>query len=108
MKLRVLILSATCLFASAAPGLAADPAVDSQYDWTGGFIGIQAGYGWGDSQVEEIFTATGVVNNTLDYDHDGFVAGFEPVFARNGIDLRQIRLHQRAIAVDDNALQIQV
>ena len=77
MKLRFLVLSAAYLFVSAAPGLAADPVVDSQYDWTGSFIGIQAGYGWGDSQVDEIDTATGTVNQTQDYDHDDFVAGFD-------------------------------
>lgn len=49
---------------------AADVTVDPGYDWTGPYIGLQAGYGWGDTQPT--FAAS-----TADVNYDGFIGGIE-------------------------------
>jgi outer membrane immunogenic protein len=71
----------TVLMTAAASALmiggahAADVEAAAAYDWSGFYVGLQAGYGWGDSQVDEIDVEEGSVNQTQDYDHDGFVGG---------------------------------
>jgi outer membrane immunogenic protein len=52
---------------------AADP-IDSGYDWTGPYVGFQAGYGWGDTQPT---FDDGVTSENGDVDYEGFVGGIE-------------------------------
>lgn len=42
--------------------------VDPAYDWSGVYIGVQAGYGWGDNDYSALGSAA-------DFDSDGFVGG---------------------------------
>ena len=60
------------LLAFAGSASAADVAVDPGYDWTGPYIGIQGGYGWGTNNYT--YTAAAADNDT-DIDMDGFVGG---------------------------------
>ncbi|RUZ98675.1 porin family protein, partial [Mesorhizobium sp. M7A.F.Ca.US.001.02.1.1] len=53
---RLMVASAGFLAVLAVPAFAADPAVDVPmtapgFDWTGYYAGLQAGYGWGQSDV---------------------------------------------------------
>jgi outer membrane immunogenic protein len=58
------------VFLTATTVQAADPFVDPAYDWSGGYLGLQAGYGWGDSiQIDANNVSTG------GYDIEGFVGG---------------------------------
>ena len=66
------------LLAFAGSASAADLAVpvDPVYDWTGPYIGLQAGYGWGDLDTTT-FTDAGVAVPTSDgsADIEGFIGG---------------------------------
>lgn len=61
-------------FAALSPALAADAMVEIPQDlspsfsWTGGYVGIQAGYGWAD-----VDRSTGAFDNS--YEADGFLVG---------------------------------
>lgn len=53
---RLVVASAGLLAALSMPALAADPTVDVPmtapgFDWTGYYAGLQAGYGWGQSDI---------------------------------------------------------
>jgi len=50
MKKLLLAAAATCAMLSAAR--AADIIEPAAYDWTGPYVGLQAGYGWGDNDVK--------------------------------------------------------
>jgi outer membrane immunogenic protein len=69
------ILGAAAIFLMAGSAYAADAIVydeplpaESGFSWTGGYVGLQAGYGWGDSTIRF---------ETIDYvvDPDGFLGG---------------------------------
>lgn len=67
-------LSALLAFTGSAS--AADVAVDPvAYDWTGPYIGIQGGYGWGDT--EPTFEGGIFSNNSAEVDYEGFIGGVE-------------------------------
>lgn len=65
-------LSAVVAFAG--PAAAADPIVDAAYDWKGPYIGLQAGYGWGDSETSQFFD-TGAFIDSHSADLEGFIGG---------------------------------
>lgn len=76
MKLR-LIAAAAFLASSSTFALAADPAavveeIPTGFNWTGGYIGAQIGYAWGDSTYSEPDYA----DYFGYYDPDGFLGGF--------------------------------
>lgn len=73
MKALILAGAASVLIAGGAQ--AADIEAPAAYDWSGFYLGLQAGYGWGDSQVDEIDAEDGSLSQSQDYDHDGFVGG---------------------------------
>ena len=59
------------------PAFAADPAeevtiLEDGYNWSGVYVGVQAGYGWAGNQYE-ISTPIGVLSE--DFDSDGFIGG---------------------------------
>ena len=59
------------------PAFAADPAeevviLEDGYNWSGVYIGVQAGYGWAENQYE-ISTPIGILGE--DFDSDGFIGG---------------------------------
>lgn len=92
-----LLISAAAAALMAGTALAADlpvyeppPVVETApvaYDWTGFYVGINGGYGWGDNEMDLEFTdppagpffapclAVGCVADQLDYDSDGFLIG---------------------------------
>ena len=77
LKISIFLASAAiaiCI-AAATPAAAADVEPPSSYDWSGPYIGLHDGYGWGDSQVDEIDPETGLIGQTQDYSHDGFISG---------------------------------
>ena len=74
---RLMVASAGFLAALAVPALAADPTVDVPmtapgFDWTGYYAGLQAGYGWGQSDISG--TDGGPFSVSPDVD-GGFVGG---------------------------------
>jgi outer membrane immunogenic protein len=74
---RLMVASAGFLAALAVPAFAADPAVDLPmtapgFDWTGYYAGLQAGYGWGQSDISG--TDGGPFSVSPDID-GGFVGG---------------------------------
>jgi len=70
-----ILIAAGMTCAALSPALAADPYIEipqelaPAYSWTGGYIGLQAGYGWG--QVDRL-TIAGFANS---YDANGFLVG---------------------------------
>lgn len=58
MKLSALLTSAAVLVGGVSSAMAADYDPPSAYDWTGGYIGLHAGYGWGSNDGVS-FDATG-------------------------------------------------
>ena len=74
---RLTLASAGFLIALAVPALAADPMADVPmtapgFDWTGYYAGLQAGYGWGQSDITATQGAPFSVSPDL---HGGFVGG---------------------------------
>lgn len=49
------------------------PAVVPVFTWTGFYVGVQAGYGWGETDAAGI--TAGIPVGALSYDIDGFVGG---------------------------------
>jgi outer membrane immunogenic protein len=75
-SIRQTALTATILLAWSGCALAADPVyeepvVASAYNWSGVYLGVQAGYGWADADVT-IFTA---IPTSISADLDGAFAG---------------------------------
>ena len=62
------------LLALANSAQAADPFVESTYDWTGFYIGAQVGYAWQDESVT-LTPNGGAAYNTTDVDPEGFLGG---------------------------------
>jgi outer membrane immunogenic protein len=61
----------------ASTAIAADAVVEevvvaapSVFIWTGGYVGLQGGYAWGDGRLAET-----VGNDSLDFEPDGFIGG---------------------------------
>lgn len=55
--------------------MAADPVVDTAYDWSGAYVGVQAGYGWGDSGYELDFDGSPILQFSSSPQPDGFLGG---------------------------------
>ncbi len=75
-------MASTAGFAADLPTLAPAPVMASPvraYDWTGVYIGIHGGYGWGDRDF--VFTDAGVASETdIDGPFGGGQAGFNDQF----------------------------
>lgn len=74
---RLMVASAGFLAVLAVPAFAADPAVDVPmtapgFDWTGYYAGLQAGYGWGQSDISVTEGAPFSIAPDID---GGFVGG---------------------------------
>ena len=74
---RLTLASAGFLTALAAPAFAADPMTDLPmtapgFDWTGYYAGLQAGYGWGQSDISVTEGAPFSITPSID---GGFVGG---------------------------------
>lgn len=89
---RILLASVAAAALWTAPSFAADPAMPMEeppvFTWTGAYVGVQAGYGWGDA---EISAAGGTVVSPNDPDGflGGVYVGYNYQFANNvvlGID----------------------
>lgn len=69
MKVATTLACTTMLLGT--PAVAADVMSPVPHDWSGAYIGVQAGYGWGD-------TTPALGNNiTRDLEYDGFIGGLE-------------------------------
>ncbi|MET2830460.1 outer membrane protein [Mesorhizobium shangrilense] len=58
-----------------AADLVTELPIASTYNWTGGYVGAQAGYAWGDSVGGAYFKATGAVDANGNVDPRGFLGG---------------------------------
>lgn len=54
---------------------AADAVIDAAYDWSGAYVGVQAGYGWADADYEMEFGGNPALLITSSPEPDGFVGG---------------------------------
>jgi outer membrane immunogenic protein len=67
---------ASALIVLAAPAFAADPMAvpmtEPGFDWTGYYAGLQAGYGWGQSDISVTEDAPFSISTDID---GGFVGG---------------------------------
>lgn len=71
--MKKMILAAVAALGFAAPALAADAGgYAAMRDWSGAYLGLQAGYGWGDSRA----SAIGGVPTTGDFDISGGLGGY--------------------------------
>ena len=72
-----LSLSVLASSAYAADAVVEEVAVDVApvFVWTGGYVGLQGGYAWGNTDVVDTINATGATNWTYSPDPDGFVGG---------------------------------
>ncbi len=74
--MKSILLASALLFGLGSVAAAADApvdevvVVDTAYNWSGVYVGVQAGYGWGNNQYG--FT---VESSSVDFDSDGFVGG---------------------------------
>jgi len=96
MKKMALIGSAGLIMIMAGTAMAADPAPDAAHDWTGPYIGLNIGYGFGDQEQSDDTGYTsgnqdidGVVGGGqigFNYQMDSIVLGAEADFQFAGID----------------------
>lgn len=63
-------IGAFALGVSASAVNAADVDMASTYDWSGPYVGVTAGYGWGNATQYDL-----TVFNSGEFDMDGFIAG---------------------------------
>jgi opacity protein-like surface antigen len=81
MKMKTILLSSAVLFAlSSIPVQAADIAAEPVLsDWTGFYVGVQGGYGWGDSDSdwEGTGSQTDLNGNSFSIDVDGGLLGVQ-------------------------------
>lgn len=73
-KFIVLATALSGLLALVDSASAADMAIAPAHDWTGPYIGVQGGYGWGDTEPTY---STGGPAESADVNYDGFVGGIE-------------------------------
>ena len=73
-KFLIATVSIVGLLAFVGPASAADIAVDPGYDWTGPYIGLHGGYGWGDTEPTY---ASGGPAESAEVNYDGFAGGIE-------------------------------
>jgi outer membrane immunogenic protein len=71
-KYSMAVTALCCFFLQAEAASAADIDFEHAYDWTGGFIGGQLGYGWMNSRIDLL----GGIPPAFDYNFDGFLGGF--------------------------------
>lgn len=73
---RILLAGTTFVF-TASGALAADVIEPTAYDWTGPYVGLQAGYGWGKDDLDVDSTLGGELStfSADDLTGDGFVGG---------------------------------
>ncbi len=91
--MKIKLLAAVLLLGSSGFAMAADPAlpieeIPTGFNWTGGYVGGQAGYAWGDSHYSNT-----EYDDYADYDPDGvfggIYAGYNHQFINNvvlGVD----------------------
>ena len=76
--MKVKALAALALLGSTAFAFAADPMVEtpvySAYNWSGAYVGLHLGYGWGDSDFTDR-DGWNLTGQTFSFDPDGFLGG---------------------------------
>ncbi len=96
--MRALLLATAFLFAAGGSAFAADAVAElpvaSTYNWSGGYVGLTAGYGWGDSKFNDggesnPFDIKGFIGGvTVGYNYQfnqNWVAGIEADLSYSGI-----------------------
>lgn len=84
--MKSILLTATFLCAVSGAAFAADTVevapVSAGFIWTGGYVGLQAAYGWGDTRFDD-----GATSNWFDVDGfaGGLTAGYNVQFAGNWV-----------------------
>lgn len=81
--MKMMIVASILIFGGVTNALAADttveeiaPVASGVYDWSGKYVGVQLGHGWGSAITNEINTANGSDNSgRLDYDVNGILGG---------------------------------
>lgn len=68
--MKKVLFAVAALLMLATPGLAADVEAPAGYDWTGPYLGLQAGYAWGDTDY-----SYDPVDSSIELEFDGFVGG---------------------------------
>jgi outer membrane immunogenic protein len=84
MKRILLTTVSLCALGFAAPTLAADlpsykaaPIVAATYDWSGYYVGVFGGYGYGNHNLNNALGPNGFANYTLNYSSQGGLGGVE-------------------------------
>lgn len=78
-KMRKFVLMSSLVLFTASMAKAADVAPVDVYDWTGMYVGVNAGYAWGETEATDQLASNGFPWNTLGdnftADVDGFAGG---------------------------------
>src|SRR5882757_1072783 len=84
MKRILLTTVSLCALGFAAPALAADlsaykaaPIVAATYDWSGYYVGVFGGYGYGNHNLNNATGPAGFANFTENYSSEGALGGIE-------------------------------
>jgi outer membrane immunogenic protein len=84
MKRILLTTVSLCALGFAAPALAADlpaykaaPIVAATYDWSGYYVGVFGGYGYGNHNLNNATGPAGFANYTVNYSSQGGIGGVE-------------------------------
>jgi outer membrane immunogenic protein len=77
VSLGVLGLMSPALGADLSPYIKAPPAVAPVYDWSGFYVGVFGGGGFGNHNLNNALGPAGFANFTLNYDSTGAIAGGE-------------------------------
>src|SRR5260370_41650002 len=77
VSLGVLGLMSPAFGADLSPYIKAPPAVAPAYDWSGFYVGVFGGGGFGNHNLNNALGPPGFANFTLNYDSTGAIAGGE-------------------------------
>lgn len=77
VSLGVLGLMSPALGADLSPYIKAPPVVSPMYDWSGFYVGVYGGGGFGNHNLNNALGPAGFANFTINYDSTGAIAGGE-------------------------------
>jgi outer membrane immunogenic protein len=77
VSLAVLGLMSPALAADLSPYVKAPPAATPMYDWSGFYVGVYGGGGYGNHNLDNALGSAGAANYTINYSSTGGIAGGE-------------------------------